>query len=102
MLKSYTSLRGADSVINVINVLVGLALAASPWVIGHHTVATAQWDALAIGIVIALIGIGALAAFAKWEEMGELSSSAFGSLSPPGRSPSIAPRRRPMSKSSPA
>ncbi|MGO9768847.1 MAG: SPW repeat protein [Roseiarcus sp.] len=57
-----------DSAIDAVNVLVGLALAASPWALGYHAVAAALWNALAIGAVVALISIGALAAFAEWEE----------------------------------
>jgi SPW repeat len=61
-----------DSAIDIINILIGLAVAVSPWVLGYQGDTIAAWNAVIVGAVVALLAIGALAAFAEWEEWANL------------------------------
>jgi hypothetical protein len=52
---------------DVVNLLLGMILFFSPWLFG--LAAGAQWQtASTVGILIAVLSIAALAAFAVWEE----------------------------------
>ncbi len=52
---------------DVANLLLGMVLFFSPWTFGLST--GAQWQtASAVGVVIGVLSIAALAAFAVWEE----------------------------------
>lgn len=42
-------------VLDVVNIIAGIALVVSPWFLGYASVATAAWHAWAVGAVIALI-----------------------------------------------
>jgi hypothetical protein len=61
-----------ESVLNIVNVIVGVCLALSPWVLGYMHTAAAAWNAWAVGVAVALIAIGALVALAEWEEWANL------------------------------
>lgn len=51
---------------DVINLLLGLFLIASPWIVGFSGPAAS--NAVISGIIIAILSIAALSAFATWEE----------------------------------
>jgi hypothetical protein len=52
---------------DVVNLLLGMTLFFSPWLFGLS--AGAQWQtASAVGVLIAVLSMAALAAFAIWEE----------------------------------
>jgi hypothetical protein len=51
---------------DVANLILGLFLLASPWVVGYS--GQPMQNALISGVVIAGLSIAALAAFAQWEE----------------------------------
>jgi hypothetical protein len=53
---------------DVANLILGVILLASPWWVYGFSSGAASHNALISGIVIAVISIAALAAFAIWEE----------------------------------
>lgn len=67
MLKSITR-KTEDTAINIVNAVVGVCLALSPWLLGYADQAAAAWNAWIVGAAIALIAVGALIALAEWEE----------------------------------
>ncbi len=53
---------------DVANLLLGVWLIASPWVLGFTEIPYALWNAYALGAVIAVAAVAALTAFHEWEE----------------------------------
>jgi hypothetical protein len=53
---------------DVVNVLLGIWLVVSPWVLAYVDETMAAWNAAVIGVVIALAAMSALVAYEKWEE----------------------------------
>lgn len=53
---------------DVANLVLGLWLAISPWALAYMTEARPAWNALAMGVIIAVAAAAALIAFHKWEE----------------------------------
>lgn len=53
---------------DVANLVLGLWLAISPWALAYMTEARPAWNALIIGVIIAVAAAAALIAFHKWEE----------------------------------
>ncbi|MBI4185391.1 MAG: SPW repeat protein [Proteobacteria bacterium] len=51
-----------------LNLLLGIWLILSPWVLAYATVQYAAWNAYAVGVVIAVAAVAALVAFHEWEE----------------------------------
>lgn len=51
---------------DVANLILGLLLAISPWMVGYS--GQAAQNAVIAGLIIAVLSIAALAAFAQWEE----------------------------------
>lgn len=60
-----------DSYVDVINLILGIALFVSPWVIGFPsgTIARAAWVG---GFLIVVAALLALSSFAEWEEWANL------------------------------
>jgi hypothetical protein len=56
-----------ESVLDLYNLLLAAFLFGSPWLFGYVN-GNARMDAWATGALIALISVGALIAFADWEE----------------------------------
>jgi len=54
---------------DIVNLLAGLALALSPWVLGFTTVTAATWNAWLVGAAIALVALFALISFHRAEEV---------------------------------
>jgi hypothetical protein len=52
----------------VANVLLGIWLAVSPWVLDYAGQTAAAWNASMIGLAIALVSASALLAYRKWED----------------------------------
>ena len=50
------------------NLIIGLWLAISPWALSYAMHAVPTWNALIVGVIIAVAAAGALVAFHKWEE----------------------------------
>ena len=66
MMKS-TYFRGGHPT-DAINILAGLALALSPWLLDFTAVAAAAWNAWLVGAAIALLAIWDLFSFSKVQE----------------------------------
>ncbi len=54
-----------------VNLVLGIALVISPWVLAFPT-SIAMYNAVIVGLVIGLVAIGAIVAFAQWEEWANL------------------------------
>jgi hypothetical protein len=66
---------------DVANLILGGILFVSPWIFGFASGAESQ-NAYIMGIVIAVLAIGALAAFAVWEEWLNLIAGLWVLVSP--------------------
>lgn len=53
---------------DIINLILGIWLFVSPWVLGYSTAGTAAWNAWIIGVVVFVLSATSLAAFRQWEE----------------------------------
>jgi membrane protein YdbS with pleckstrin-like domain len=53
---------------DVVNLVLGIWLAVSPYVLGYADQATPAWNAYVVGVVILVIAAAAIWAFQKWEE----------------------------------
>lgn len=68
MPSSIDSRRTEDTAIDVANVVAGVALALTPWIFGYASQSAAAWSAWVLGVVIAIVAVGALVSFRRWEE----------------------------------
>jgi hypothetical protein len=64
------------------NLLLGIWLAISPWVLSYATQATPAWNAHAVGVIIAVAALAALVAFHAWEEWVNAALAAWLIISP--------------------
>ena len=64
------------------NLVLGVWLALSPWVLAYATEATAAWNAHVVGVIIAVASFAALVAFQKWEEWVSTALAAWLIVSP--------------------
>jgi hypothetical protein len=71
MLKTFTS-ESNRQVLDVVNIVAGIALALSPWYLGYIDIAAAAWNAWIAGAITALVAVGALVAFHEYEEWANL------------------------------
>ncbi|RUU13438.1 hypothetical protein EOD10_15715 [Mesorhizobium sp. M7A.T.Ca.TU.009.01.3.2] len=71
MLKNLTS-DSSRPALDVVNILAGIALALSPWLLGYAADAVAVWHAFIAGVITVLIAARALVAFHKYEEWANL------------------------------
>ncbi|ESY79122.1 hypothetical protein X740_18780 [Mesorhizobium sp. LNHC221B00] len=69
-------------VIDVVNLIAGIALVLSPWYLGFAAETYAAWNAWIAGAVIALIAVGALVAFHAYEEWANLAVGLWTLVSP--------------------
>lgn len=69
-------------VIDIVNVIAGIALVLSPWYLGFAAESHAAWNAWIAGAVIALIAVGALVAFHAYEEWANLVVGLWTLISP--------------------
>jgi predicted ferric reductase len=53
---------------DAVNLILGVWLIISPWILGFVTDYTPIWDAWVIGVVIAIAALAALISFNQWEE----------------------------------
>jgi hypothetical protein len=67
---------------DIANLILGLWLAISPWALSYMSDATAAWNALVVGIVVAVAAAAALVAFHKWEEWVNVALAAWLIISP--------------------
>jgi hypothetical protein len=69
-----------DRALDVVNIIVGVCLALTPWVLGFTE--AAAWNAWLVGAAIALVALGALMAFREWEEWVNLVLGVWAIVSP--------------------
>ncbi len=67
---------------DVVNLILGMILFFSPWLLGLSAGAPWQSSSPIIGLLIALLSVAALAAFAVWEEWLNLIAGLWLVLSP--------------------
>jgi hypothetical protein len=67
---------------DVVNLVVGLGLFASPWAFGFAAESPTNWNAWLSGILIAALAGAALAIFAEWHEWMALAAGVWVALSP--------------------
>jgi len=53
---------------DVVHLVLGLWLIASPWLLGYVATTAAFYNAIALGVIIAVVAVAALVAFHAWEE----------------------------------
>lgn len=61
-----------ESPLDVINLILGIGLLLSPWLLNFTTDAAASRNAWVSGLIIGLLSLAALSAFADWEEWGNI------------------------------
>jgi len=71
-----------ETALDVANLVVGIALALTPWILGFTGEPAAAWNAWVAGALIALVAAGALVAFAEWEEWANLILGVWAIASP--------------------
>ncbi len=64
------------------NMLLGLCLAVAPWVMGFDTLTTPTLNAVAAGLALVALTMGALMMPSAWEEWGEAAVGLWMALSP--------------------
>jgi SPW repeat len=65
-----------------LNVVLGVWLILSPWILGFASTPAAMWNAVLIGLVIAAAAAAALVDFHKWEEWADMAFGLWLLLSP--------------------
>ena len=65
-----------------VNVVLGVWLILSPWILQIAGNSTALWNALLIGVVIAAAALGALVSYHKWEEWADMAFGLWLVVSP--------------------
>lgn len=70
-----------ERVCDVLNLILGGILVASPWIFGFAA-STQSQNAIVAGLIIAVLSIAALAAFAQWEEWLNLAVGFWVLVSP--------------------
>lgn len=68
MANNLTTRRNEETAVDIVNVIVGIGLALTPWLLAFSDEAHAATNAWLVGAAIALIAIGALVSFKEWEE----------------------------------
>jgi len=71
-----------DKTLDGINLVAGLLLVLSPWLLGFSASVAAAWNAWIVGALVALLAVGALVAFSEWEEWGNLFLGLWAALAP--------------------
>jgi hypothetical protein len=64
------------------NLVLGVWLAISPWVLSYASHTAAAWNAHAVGVIVAVAAIAALISFQKWEEWVNTALGAWLVISP--------------------
>ncbi len=64
------------------NLVLGIWLLISPWLLGYAAEAKPAWNAHTVGVIIAVAAAAALVAFQKWEEWVNVGLAAWLIVSP--------------------
>jgi uncharacterized membrane protein HdeD (DUF308 family) len=78
MLKTWKN----EALTDVVNLVVGVWLFLSPWILGFAPQMEVSWNAWLSGIVVAGLAVAALAAFAEWQEWLNLITGIWVAISP--------------------
>lgn len=71
-----------EAPLDVINLVLGIGLVISPWLVNYTADVTASRNAWVCGVIIALVAIAALSAFAEWQEWVNLILGLWVLISP--------------------
>jgi hypothetical protein len=82
MFDSIMTRRSEENAIDIVNAVLGVCLALTPWALGFTGEVAAAWNAWIVGAAIALVAVGALVAFTQWEEWANLVLGAWALLAP--------------------
>lgn len=74
--------RNEETAVDIVNIIVGIGLALTPWLAGFSSETHAATNAWVVGVVIALVAIGALVSFREWEEWVNLLLGLWAIISP--------------------
>ena len=74
--------RSATQYRDAANLILGLWLAISPWVLSYMTETTPSLNANIVGVIIAVAAAAALVSFHKWEEWANVALAAWLIVSP--------------------
>jgi hypothetical protein len=64
------------------NLVLGVWLALSPWILSFADEAAPAWNARVVGVIIAVAAVAALSAFQEWEEWVNAALAAWLIVSP--------------------
>jgi hypothetical protein len=67
---------------DVVNLILGLWLVISPWALAYMMETIPMWNAIIVGVIIAVAAIAALVAFHKWEEWANVALAVWLIVSP--------------------
>jgi len=67
---------------DIANIVAGLALAVSPWLLGFSNEASAAWNAWLVGAAVAVIAATAVVAFREYEEWANLALGLWAIVAP--------------------
>jgi SPW repeat len=67
---------------DVVNLILGLWLVISPWALAYMMETIPMWNAIIVGVIIAVAAIAALVAFHKWEEWANVALAVWLIISP--------------------
>jgi hypothetical protein len=70
-----------EAIIDILNLVLGAVLLLSPWIFAFEAGAQSQ-NAVVFGVVIAVLAIAGLVAFAEWEEWLNLAAGLWVLVSP--------------------
>jgi hypothetical protein len=71
-----------DMIADAVNLVIGVGLFLSPWVLGFSAESPTNWNAWLTGILIAALAVAALAVFGEWQEWVALAAGVWVVLSP--------------------
>ncbi|HZP98192.1 MAG TPA: SPW repeat protein [Reyranella sp.] len=64
------------------NLVLGIWLLISPWLLGYAAESKPAWNAHTVGVIVAVAAVAALIAFQKWEEWVNVALAAWLIVSP--------------------
>ena len=82
MFDRLTTLKTKESAMDIVNAVLGVCLALSPWALGFTAEAAAAWNAWITGAAIALVAVGGLVAFAQWGQWINLALGVWVGIAP--------------------
>jgi hypothetical protein len=82
MFDRLATLNPKERVIDIANLVLGVCLALAPWALNFTAEAAAAWNAWLTGAAIAVVALGALVAFTRWEEWINLALGVWAVIAP--------------------